>query len=294
MKTLYLALRRIGQLCSCNGQFPLIQSLLRRLFKPSHSEVEVHDFDGDLTMRLRLGEHMQRRTFWMGYYSREIIGLMKRRLSAGMVVLDIGANVGEITLIAAKAVGPTGKVFSFEPIAEIADRLEWHVRANHFRHVTVVREALAAKKADNVPIYRQPDSSRADDNGGLGSLYAATRNTSPTQFIRVNTLDAWLEEHPVDRIDLIKIDIEGAELPCLQGADRTLTRFDPAIIIEIQDHSAARAGYRQSDILVHLARLGYAFWKIERGSELTPLDITSLSEYQNVLCLPTRTPALHA
>ncbi|HIG47912.1 MAG TPA: phosphoglycerate mutase (2,3-diphosphoglycerate-independent), partial [candidate division Zixibacteria bacterium] len=65
----------------------------------------VPDFDGTYLVRLRLSEHMQRRIFWMGYYSTDIVALLKMTLRPGMVVVDVGANIGEIAMVAARCVG---------------------------------------------------------------------------------------------------------------------------------------------------------------------------------------------
>ena len=85
---------------------------------------------------------------------------------------------------------------------------------------------------------------------------------------------------------MIKIDIEGAELPCLQGAEKTLRQFMPAIVVEIQEFSAMQAGYQAKDILRYLKTLCYEFWTSGEDGGLSPLCEASLKHYQNVLCLP--------
>lgn len=282
---LALSLRKIGNLASFNGHFSFPQSVLRRLFRHAHAVVRVPDFDGDLSIDLRLSEHMQRRIFWMGYYSSSIVEVVRKMLRSGMVVIDIGANIGEITMVAAKRVSATGKVVAFEPIDVIADELEANVSHNHLHQVEIVRAGLLDVVNDDVSVYEscgQGDDS--DEHHGLGSIYAAAIGQVPLQQIAVTTLDAWLEINPLARIDLIKIDIEGSELPCLRGAEKTLRRFLPALIVEVQDVSAMAAGYQARDILDFLSNLSYEFYSIGNKGQLSPLDANSLRAFQNVLC----------
>lgn len=282
---LILCLRKAGNTASIGGRFRVPQSILRRIFRHAHGIIRVDDFDGDLSIDLCLSEHMQRRMFWMGYYSSGIVALLHRTVQEGMVVIDVGANIGEISMVAANRVGGAGKVVAFEPVASVADQLEKNVKQNHLNQVVVVRSGLSNEIRSNVPVYTscgQDDS--LDENHGLSSLYGATTNQAPLQRIAVTTLDAWCKDHPPARIDLIKIDVEGSELPCLQGAEQTLRRFRPTLIVEVQDQSSTAAGYHAADILDFLANLGYRFQTIGPSGRLAPVQADTLGAYQNVLC----------
>ncbi|WP_161805594.1 FkbM family methyltransferase [Frateuria defendens] len=283
---LMLTLRKAAKRLSLGGRVLLAQRLLRRCFRNAKGIAHIDDFDGDLTIDLRLSEHMQRRMFWMGYYNREIVALLKGILHPGMVMIDVGANIGEITLVAAKLAGSTGRVIAFEPVSDIAASLEQSVARNRLKQVTVARLGLSDTNG-TAPLYASCGQGRADDeNYGLGTLYGGSETDNPLQTIQLTTLDAYLHEHAISRLDIVKIDIEGAELPCLKGAGHTLSRYKPLLIIEIQEQTSVIAGYRQSDILDYLETFGYAFHAIGRNGRLTPLDARHLSAYQNVLCTP--------
>lgn len=286
-------LRKTGFLLSEKIHSNLPKSILRRLFRHAKITARVSNFDGNLTMSLLLSEHMQRRIFWMGYYSQDIARLLNHLLKPGMVVLDVGANIGEITLLAAQRVGPEGRVFSFEPMDEISKQLEWHVKINDFHQVSIEKIALGDSIADNIPIYLSCGQVAEDENGGLGSLYGGGQGENPIQHISMTTLDDWQSKQHLERIDLIKIDIEGAELACLKGAKKSIQQYKPKIIIEIQDFSSARAGYKSSDILYFLSALNYEFHKIGKGGALTLLTKSSLEDFQNVFCTPKNTTAVH-
>lgn len=288
---LLLWLRGLGNALSFGGRFRLPQVLLQACFRHAHGVVRVANFDGNLKLDLSLSDHMQRRIFWTGYYNRRMVVLFDRMLKPGMTVIDVGANIGEISMTTAKRVGRAGHVIAFEPVDAIADRLQANATRNHLDQITVVRTGLSDASAEDVPVYASCGQGIPDDeHHGLGSLFGGPKGAPELQRIPITTLDIWLDAHTIDRIDLIKIDIEGAELPCLKGAEGALRRLRPVLIVEIQDTTSTTAGYRASDILAFLSKLGYTFETIRHGGRLTALTENNLEAFQNVLCSPIPTP----
>jgi FkbM family methyltransferase len=280
-----LALRRIGNCLSLGGRFRIPQKLLWYGLGQIDATVPISDFDGDLAVNLRLSEHMQRRIFWLGYYNLLLVPFLKNFLRPGMTFIDVGANIGEISLVAAKLVGPSGRVIAFEPIDRIAGELQMNAQRNQLEQISVVRVGLSNGHGARLPIYSScGQGSPGDEHSGLGSLYGAATGSSPLQYIDVTTLDTWIDEHPMNRVDMIKIDIEGAELPCLQGARRTLQRFKPVLIVELQDTTAITAGYRATDILDLLSGLGYSFYRFEAQGPVSFSRTAKLKSNQNILC----------
>lgn len=278
------ALRRLGNTVSLGGRLRLPQSILRRVFRLVEHEITVADFDGVYCMRLRLSEHMQRRIFWMGYYSTDIVALLKRVLRPEMVVIDVGANIGEITLVAAQRVGSTGRVIAFEPVNVIADRLAEHVRINDLRQVTIVREALGKARRDRMPIYASCGQDVSDENEGLASLYGEGGGQEPIEYVSITTLDDTSASLCLSRVDLIKIDVEGGELACLQGAESMLRRFRPMLIVEVQAFSARQAGWDVNELFEYLHGFGYEFFTIGPRGRLIALELEALADFQNVFC----------
>lgn len=153
-----------------------------------------------------------------------------RTLEPGHVFVDIGANHGYFTVLAASLVGPTGRVAAFEPNPRVFDQLETHVRMNHFEdRVSLESCALADRPEDRARLY----VSQVASNSGLSSLSpnaAALEQRdlteSATVAVTVNTFDRWLETTTLleqrDAIDLVKIDVEGAEARVIAGMARSL------------------------------------------------------------------------
>ncbi len=264
----------------------LVLNLIRRYFIKKPLSVKIDNFDGDLMINLRLNEHMQSQIFWYGFYSRDILLVLRGLLRPGMVVIDAGANIGEITLVAAKMVGESGHVYSFEPQSEVAEELSQNVRLNNFNQVSIQKKGLSDEAGDK-EIYRaSADFHDGSKHEGLATLYPSEKRGAKAGVINLVTLDDFCEQTDLKQLNLIKIDIEGAELPALKGSIETLRRFMPYIIVEVQQETASQAGYNATDILTLLHPMGYRFDVIGRKGRLHPVDVTSLGRFQNILCSP--------
>src|SRR5882762_7447241 len=149
-----------------------------------------------------------------------------RFLRPGMTALDIGAHHGLYTLLASKRVGPSGRVFAFEPSPRERKALRWNVRMNRCKNVVI--EGLALGNEEGEGSLYVVDGHET----GCNSLRppALTGETSPIQ-VRVTSLDGWLGTHLAKSVDFIKLDVEGGELSVLQGAQRLLEGRPRPIIL---------------------------------------------------------------
>lgn len=281
MPGLMFARKLSVQLRRMPGTYPLLNAVRKRSYRAGC--VVISDFDGSMRMRLDLSEHMASQIFWFGYYSRDVLRVIGRLLGPGDTMFDVGANIGEVTLFAAKRVGEAGRVLAFEPIHSLASRLRANLNLNRFDQVEVVEMAVA-DRAGQQPLYVQAadfeDGSRHD---GLGTLYASPARAHVADHVEVTTMDEFVRANGIARIDGIKLDIEGAELPALQGAIETLKRFRPWLILEIDRQTSAAAGYRAEELIALLTGLDYEGFLIGRKGKLRPLQPRDLGIWQNAL-----------
>lgn len=248
--------------------------------------VEIDDFDGDVRMAVDLGEHMGSQIFWFGYYARDVLFALRGRIRPGMVFLDVGANIGEVSLFAAKRVGPDGRVISFEPVDDLADRFARNVAKNGFEQVMLLRVGAADREAEAVIFSESAKFQDGSRHRGLGTTYRSDVRSEPTQIVPLTTIDKVVDDLALQRVDIMKIDIEGAELPALHGAEKVLRRFKPSIAIEIGLDTCRQAGYDPKDIFDYLTLLGYTFFRIGRRGKLSPVTAQGLGIWQDVLCVP--------
>ncbi|MEO8139888.1 MAG: FkbM family methyltransferase [Gemmatimonadota bacterium] len=285
---LVLALRRLTVPARTIRGAILLLEPIRRYFTRVGGSYTVR-YDRDLLIDLSLDQHMESQIFWYGAYSRDVLMLLDRLLRPGMTVVDAGANIGEIALAAGARVGASGCVLAFEPQPDLTERLRRHVAANQLQTTIRVSELGLSDRSATATLFASAGAyADGSHHNGLASLYQSACRGQPVSSIRLVTLDSFLETAPVDHLDLIKVDVEGAELAVLQGARGTLGRFRPALIVEVQQESSLAAGYDQRNILDFLAPFGYQFFTILRGGRLRPLTAESLQPFQNVLC---RVPA---
>lgn len=280
------ALRRMGNQLRLGERPGWVQSTLRRLFRHAQGRQTIRDFDGRFMMTLDLAEHMQRRMFWMDYYNLRLVSLLDRLLEPGMIVVDVGANIGEISLVCANRVGSTGRVVALEPIAGIADELRLNVSRNGLQGVVQIHQQGLAGQAGRQAIYASCGQHDLNEvNQGLGSLHGTDGVDQCIEMVDITTLDELAQRVGLSRLDLLKVDIEGGELPCLQGGIETLRRFLPVIAVEVQEHSSLAAGYQSREILELLSPLGYRFHRLESMGRLVRIDVEDLRDYQDVICI---------
>lgn len=175
---------------------------------------------------------------WLGSYERELQRLFVRSVRAGQVVWDVGANVGFFTLLAAKVVGPTGRVVAIEPLPRNLQLLRRHLELNGIGQVAVFAQAVA--DAPGTALF---DAGASPSTGHLD----AARGFA----VEVTTIDALVESKAAPAPQVIKMDIEGAESRALAGARNTLARHRP--LVWLSTH-----GWAQHDACwTMLQQLGY-------------------------------------
>jgi FkbM family methyltransferase len=177
----------------------------------------------------------------------------------GKTVFDIGGYEGIYTLFFARAVGPAGKVVTFEPNPVNCARIRENLQLNGITNVILKPLALADHKVRADLLFPVDEPAR----GSLRADYQcdlARRFPSRTVAVDVDTLDNQLSDLPAPHF--IKIDVEGAELEVLLGMSRTLRELQPALFIEVH------TGVHPAALLNVLGDAGYQAWNIERDIAL--------------------------
>ena len=176
-----------------------------------------------------------------GWNEREEAARFLSLAKAGMTVFDVGANVGFYSLLLAARVGPTGSVHSFEPTPRVAGALRTNVQLNDFAQVKVNQIAMS-DSCGTTAFY-------VHDDDVLSSFGGVSQTAIDVATL---TIDAYLEQNGIRHVDLIKIDVEGAEVRVLRGASRLLSAPDaPIIMIEVSPQALARIG-DTADLLINL------------------------------------------
>lgn len=207
-------------------------------------------------------DHVQRQIWLYGVYEPVEAYLFQHFLKPEMVVFDIGANVGQYSLLAATAVGPKGQVFGFEAQPDNYLKFRAHCQQND-QWGNIFPQQLAVW-SENVLLEMKMPSGMSDN---AGSYYAQKTNEASVNKVQAIRLDDFVTKNNIQRLDLIKMDIEGAESFALDGALETLKRFHPVIFIEINKTALAKMACLPEMISEKLFSLGYQAFKMGHSAE---------------------------
>lgn len=247
--------------------------------------VVVEDFQGHGRFACHVREHMGSHIFFRGAYSYHLLPILRAHLPENGVFLDIGANQGEFT-VAGALLAPRGRVISIEPVSKNRRRLQVNIELNLFEHVVVVPLALSDEEGELEIYDRMTEFDDGTMHEGLATLYAYGSRTEPVETVQVRRLDKVAAEWALDRLDVVKIDVEGAEWPALRGGEQLLRKHRPVLIIEVGEDTCRAAGYAPEDFCRWLDTLGYDLHVIDEQSKTRPLQAGALGSYQNLLAIP--------
>jgi FkbM family methyltransferase len=218
---LALAARRYHAKLSNRGGPQIVLKTLDHVFcslRPAIVEVPFQQF----RFFVRLNDPLHY-SILLGLHESEVLECLRRQLRIGMIVFDIGANVGYFSMIAGQLVGKSGRIIAVEPDPRVVEVLRKNMEANGFHNATVV-EAAAYNSSGKVSLGCAPATSWS------GIYYER-----PTKRIAVRalTLDSLLSQLGLDRVDFVKIDVEGAESVVLEGMSDILVHYRPRVLLEL-------------------------------------------------------------
>ncbi|HVZ80725.1 MAG TPA: FkbM family methyltransferase [bacterium] len=233
--------------------------LLFGLFKPKKVAVLGHTLWLDDKDTLELGRR--------GVYEPFETELFQKEIKPGQTVVDVGANIGYYTLLAARRVGPQGRVYAFEPDPTNFGLLKKNVEENGYKNVVLVNKALSNKNG-KTKLFLNPknrgDHRVYDSGDGRESVTIGTL-----------TLDSYLKKR---KVDFIKMDIQGAEPLALAGMKRTIKAGKGLkLITEFSPDSIKLCGNDPKKFLATLQALGFKLSEIsEKEKKLSPVTSAQL------------------
>lgn len=199
---------------------------------------------------------------------------LQELLSPGDVFIDAGACVGLYTAVAARLVGPTGKVVAFEPAEVTYPILERNAQLNAEGNVTTVQAALS-DTVGTAELFHVMGAS-------LYSLGSGGHHDEGSEQVATTTVDAVARQLGLPKVDCIKMDVEGAEAMVLRGAAQVVEAFRPTILLEVNSWTASRFSAHDNAI-ARLQRLGYRF-EVVQEDRLVPM--AEVPDEANVVAKP--------
>jgi FkbM family methyltransferase len=242
------------QLIEWLRSMPLVRTMARRLVKGRWVTIPSGQGAG---LRFHPGESNP--AYALGTNEMPVQEAFAQRLKPGDVFFDIGANVGFFTVIGARLVGANGFVYAFEPLPENVQRARANVEANAFSNVRILDAAVS-------------------DHSGMGELMVAgyvggsalaTAERPPDVKgvlpVRLVTIDELVAQNEIRPPQVVKIDVEGAEIEVLFGMAHTLDTCRPVVVFEIDDQSQEAYDLKYKSCLAFLEQHGYQVSTLENS-----------------------------
>ncbi len=278
-RDLKLRFRKVKGIAGRFLPFALKLGLARRSTKFSYlllddGEFEVRDYLGDCRVRVNARNEIER-VLITGQYEPEVVALIREWVKPGDFVADVGANVGAITLALAKQVGPDGCVTSFEPGPPFFEKLRQNLRLNPECEKVVRPQPLGVS------------SSVGELHWGEDVVFPGNAHLLGKRGTKVpvTTLDHFFGDS-LERLDFVKIDVEGMEWEVLKGAEQTLRKHKPVILYEtflpFEQMTSGDIRKRAADFLTGL---GYELYHADSTRPLRRAVYPNLSA--NTLAVPT-------
>ena len=240
-----------------------LRSALNKAAPGGLSEVQVA---GGRLVGARLVLNMQsEKDYWLGTYEMDLQQAIADWVKPGMVPYDLGANIGYMSLLLARAVGPAGKVFAFEALPANQERLINNLKLNSNENVKLISKAIADKSGAKTFLVH--------GSGGMGKLSGSVReegNHANSIAVETVSLDEFVYKDDNPKPDLIKMDIEGGEVLALRGMAQLLKEKRPVLFIELHGREAAESAWRtlrDANYSLRFMRKGYP--KVQKVEELS-------------------------
>ncbi|MBX3415572.1 MAG: FkbM family methyltransferase [Pirellulales bacterium] len=192
------------------------------------------------------------RTIAIEAFERPKVHALAHFLRPGMTLVDAGANIGFFSLVAARCVGPTGRVLAVEPEPLNRARIARNVELNAYANIEIVQVALGDRNGE-VTLHL------ATDHGHHSLLDCSPDRAGSTMLVPMQTLDVLLASRNIGRVDVLKIDVEGFEVEVLRGVAETI-RSNPEIVILMDVHESL--GVNAADVCGLIESYGLSTYEV--------------------------------
>jgi FkbM family methyltransferase len=234
-------------------------------------------------VEVRLGNDESFCVYVAGSFEPNEFAFLDRTLRRGMTFLDIGANDGLYTLFAARRVGRRGRVVAFEPSSRERHNLERNLALNRLKKVTIVPAALA-NQAGQASLQIAP--ALHGGHNTLGGFAHQGVSAIDAELVPVETLDAVADRLGIGKVDVVKIDVEGAEVKVLEGARKVLMSSRPVLLIEANDEALRKQAASNSHLVALLRSLDYEIFVFSDKSGLVEPWTEGASLSANIVAKP--------
>ena len=281
------------------GARRVINWIIKRSAERYHDFPEkriIISYDGGAKLAVHPADWIGALIYWRGHHMNFTDSFLGDIIRSDMVIADVGANIGEFAVYFAKRV-PQGRVLAFEPVPSNRSDLMHNIRLNGLENVEVFPFALSDKAGEGVMFTHAESDVYA--HYGLTQRSGSYTLVKREEYGVMTRVFGTFETKTMDeacvglaRLDLIKVDVEGADLAVLQGGTRTIKRFRPILFVECNEAALNGAGKTGMDLIGFIKNLGYRiYWpyrSLQLGTSLRP-GSRGFPVNCDLLCMPDST-----
>lgn len=279
MKFIHFIIQSLLRAPKFSGRDYLIENIPNWfLSNPNDQEVVNTRFGFKILLHPNFDKNIEHVIYQRGVYEQGTISTIQKLIDKGDSFIDVGANIGFLSLFAANIVGLSGHVYSFEPFPKTHKILSENKKINNFNQIEIHEIGLGNIK-EKVKIYPE-----TENRGGSSIL---NHQSNDGIEIQIDTLD---NIYFPNKIKAIKIDVEGYEMAVLRGAKQLILKDKPALIVEYsQNRVNSENDYSMFQWILDLNI--YQIFKLDKGKErasklIEIFDKSSLPEHDNIFCIP--------
>lgn len=227
---------------------------------------EVIYYTGNDGVKYKLDprDHVMSQIYLRGVYEKNTIRHLLKLIKPGDIFVDVGTNIGAYSLVIGKNL-PTGKVISFEPNPKALAFLEENIKLNKLNNIQVNKMGLSDK--NETAVLFTPSLTTASIN--------KHQNSGEKSTIELTTLDEFCEKNNITNIDILKIDIEGHEFKCLEGAKDIISKSKKMILIMEIDDNCLNIGMKKEDLFNYVIQLGFKAF-LPKGYPFSMKEVNTL------------------
>ncbi|MFL5763459.1 MAG: FkbM family methyltransferase [Bacteroidia bacterium] len=218
---------------------------------------------------------------WLIYYDCDYDSSFDilKHVKSGLTIIDVGGNIGQTAMTMAQKTGAAGKVISFEPHPSTVEKFRKNLSLNPQISNVIVENFGLGDQENTAEMFVE-----CTTNSG-GNRIAGSSEKSNGTPVKITTLDRYLDMHGIEKVDLVKIDVEGYEMNVLNGMTKILQRQRPLLYLEIDDNNLKKQGHSAQEMIDLLHRLNYEILEVSAYKTITvPADIPH--SCRDIFCRP--------
>lgn len=259
------------------GQFRLFSWLFKKNLLPFIQTID-QPLLGNFRIHLYTKNFIDASIYYTGDYENYLKVHYQKYIHPGDTVLDAGANIGFHSLFFAQLTGETGKVIAFEPIPINYNALMKNIALNDFPQVIANNIALGN---ENCTLKIHIDRT-AQNPGAFNLLEDGEKNCS----VICEKGDDFLTKHRINKVNFIKIDVEGYELEVVKGLKDTISKDRPVINFEYDSAYQIRNHHQKNEIFAFLRNLNYSFLAVDGYGQTCPVEYNDNLLNAEIIALP--------